>query len=124
MDEREAARRLCEDGCLGIFGYIHGEPWILVDGRYVMDGLLQMGKENLRVTGSGIVFTWTWPWAENPLYKYSDYTRTWGFTPEEIVPVDPPAGDEQDSELPAGDDPVDRAEDEPDAADGAEGDAE
>lgn len=125
MDEREAARRLCEDGCLGIFGYIHGEPWILVDGQYVRDGLLQMGKENLRVTGTGIIFKWTWPWAENPLYNYSNYTRTWGFTPEEIVPpADPPAGDGEGSEQPDVDDAGEQTDGEPDATDEAEGDAE
>ena len=92
MNEREAANRLCDDQCLGIFGCVHNEPWMWSGGKWMKDVVMQMAKDKLSVTAVGIVFRREWPWAVNPLYRYADYGLTWGFTPEEVDQGNPPAG--------------------------------
>ncbi len=91
MTQQEAAERLASDKCAGIYGYMHGTPWIYEDDHWVVDRIIRMLKEHLTAETEGVVFDWRWTWGTDTLYRYDDYGKTWGFQAEDIEPpVDPP----------------------------------
>ena len=67
-----------------IWGEMYGRPCSDPDAI-----IIDIKKESLHKTANddSVIYIWGWPGPDANIYRYSDYGRTWAYTPEELAPA-------------------------------------
>ena len=88
-------KRLLSKKCKGIYGYMHGSPWIHTGGeggnRIERDEIIFIEKGKLRIEPNCLLIMRGWPGTDWGYYDYKDIGKTWAFTKADIKdPGSPP----------------------------------
>jgi len=88
MTTDEIREKFLSDDVNGIYGYMHGHPFINVNGDKKRDEIIFIRDNSLRMSSIGLVYVWGFPGPDCNMYYYKDYGITWAFSKDEIKNVD------------------------------------